>query len=104
MIQNGLTHPIFQIVSQESETLGFKTFVIGGYVRDLYLNRKSKDVDFVTVGSGIILAQAVKKRLRIHHQAFLKILEQPKLRPMIGNLNLSVPEKSRMTEKVVNQK
>jgi tRNA nucleotidyltransferase/poly(A) polymerase len=64
VIQNGLTHPIFQIVSQESETLGFKTFVIGGYVRDLYLNRKSKDVDFVTVGSGIILAQAVKKRLK----------------------------------------
>ena len=64
MIQSGLIHPIFKIVSEESEILGFKTYVIGGYVRDLYLNRKSKDVDFVTVGSGIKLAQAVKERLK----------------------------------------
>lgn len=64
MIQSGLIHPIFKIVSEESEILGFKTYVIGGYVRDLYLNRKSKDVDFVTVGSGIQLAQAVKERLK----------------------------------------
>ena len=64
MIKSGLIHPIFKIVSEESEILGFKTYVIGGYVRDLYLNRKSKDVDFVTVGSGIQLAQAVKERLK----------------------------------------
>jgi tRNA nucleotidyltransferase/poly(A) polymerase len=64
VIQSGLIHPIFKIVSEESEILGFKTYVIGGYVRDLYLNRKSKDVDFVTVGSGIKLAQAVKERLK----------------------------------------
>jgi tRNA nucleotidyltransferase/poly(A) polymerase len=64
VIQSGLIHPIFKIVSEESEILGFKTYVIGGYVRDLYLNRKSKDVDFVTVGSGIQLAQAVKERLK----------------------------------------
>ena len=64
MIQSGLIHPIFKIVSEESEILGFKTYVIGGYVRDLHLNRKSKDVDFVTVGSGIKLAQAVKERLK----------------------------------------
>ena len=64
MIQSRLIHPIFKIVSEESEILGFKTYVIGGYVRDLYLNRKSKDVDFVTVGSGIKLAQAVKERLK----------------------------------------
>lgn len=64
MIQSGLIHPIFKIVSEESEILGFKTYVIGGYVRDLHLNRKSKDVDFVTVGSGIKLAQAVKERIK----------------------------------------
>jgi poly(A) polymerase len=64
VIQSGLIHPIFKIVSEESEILGFKTYVIGGYVRDLHLNRKSKDVDFVTVGSGIKLAQAVKERLK----------------------------------------
>jgi len=64
VIQSGLIHPIFKIVSEESEILGFKTYVIGGYVRDLHLNRKSKDVDFVTVGSGIKLAQAVKERIK----------------------------------------
>ncbi|HAV24667.1 MAG TPA: tRNA nucleotidyltransferase, partial [Bacteroidetes bacterium] len=52
MLQKELTHPIFKIVSEESQKLGFETFVVGGYVRDIYLNRASKDVDFVTVGSG----------------------------------------------------
>lgn len=64
MNQNGLIHPIFQLVSEESKSLGFKTYIVGGYVRDLHLNRKSKDVDFVTIGSGIELAQAVQKRLK----------------------------------------
>jgi tRNA nucleotidyltransferase/poly(A) polymerase len=41
--------------------------VIGGFVRDIYLNRESKDVDFVTVGSGIALAEAVKKRIKGSH-------------------------------------
>ena len=63
MLQKELTHPIFKIVSEESQKLGFETFVVGGYVRDIYLNRASKDVDFVTVGSGIALASAVKKCL-----------------------------------------
>jgi poly(A) polymerase len=38
-------------------------YVVGGYVRDLLLERPSKDIDFVTVGSGIELAQAVGKKL-----------------------------------------
>lgn len=61
---DNLTHPIFNIVSEESEKLGYKTYVVGGFVRDLHLNRKSKDVDFVSIGSGIELAKAVKKRLK----------------------------------------
>lgn len=58
-----LSHPIFKIVSEESKKLGFNTFVVGGFVRDLFLKRPSKDLDFVTVGSGITLATAVKNRL-----------------------------------------
>jgi tRNA nucleotidyltransferase/poly(A) polymerase len=54
-------------VSEESQKLGFQTYVIGGFVRDIYLNRESKDVDFVTVGSGIALAEAVKKRIKGSH-------------------------------------
>ncbi|PCJ67732.1 MAG: tRNA nucleotidyltransferase [Bacteroidetes bacterium] len=67
MLQKELTHPIFNIVSEESQKLGFETFVVGGFVRDIYLKRASKDVDFVTVGSGIQLATAVKNRLQGAH-------------------------------------
>ncbi len=52
-----LTHPIFKIVSQAAAELGFETYVVGGYVRDLLLDRDCKDIDFVCVGSGIELAQ-----------------------------------------------
>jgi len=64
VLSEHLSHPIFKIVSEESQKLGFQTFVVGGFVRDIYLNRASKDVDFVTVGSGIALATAVKARLK----------------------------------------
>ena len=41
-----------------------ESYVIGGYVRDLYLKRPSKDIDIVTVGSGIELAKKVAKNLK----------------------------------------
>lgn len=72
MLQKELEHPIFKIVSEESQKLGFDTYVVGGFVRDIYLNRASKDVDFVTVGSGIALAEAVKKRLKVAHLSVFK--------------------------------
>jgi poly(A) polymerase len=67
-----LNHPIFQIVSEESQKLGFQTFVVGGFVRDIFLKRTSKDVDFVTVGSGIALATAVRNRLKKAHLSIFK--------------------------------
>jgi poly(A) polymerase len=72
VLQKELTHAIFNIVSEESKKLGFQTFVIGGFVRDIYLKRESKDVDFVTVGSGIALAEAVKKRMKGSHLNIFK--------------------------------
>ncbi|MBN2261703.1 MAG: HD domain-containing protein [Prolixibacteraceae bacterium] len=54
---------IFQTVLEVSSRLGFETYVIGGYVRDLILERPSKDIDFVTIGSGIELAQHVAHQL-----------------------------------------
>jgi len=56
-------HPIFNIVSENAEKLGVEVFVIGGYVRDLQLKKDSKDIDFVCVGDGIILAKAIAKSL-----------------------------------------
>jgi poly(A) polymerase len=59
-------HEIFERVSAAGTRLGIKTYVVGGYVRDLILNRPSKDIDFTCVGSGISLAQEVAKSFDQH--------------------------------------
>ena len=55
------TNPIFKLVSESSKQLNIKAFVIGGFVRDLILQRPSKDIDIVCVGSGVELAELVAK-------------------------------------------
>jgi poly(A) polymerase len=67
-----LQHPIFQTVGSVADKLQCDTYVVGGYVRDLLLNRASKDIDFVCVGSGIALAQAVADALgpKVHVSVF----------------------------------
>jgi len=59
-----LKNKIFQHISEVADGLELETYVIGGYVRDLYLNRPSKDIDIVTIGSGIELAKAVSASLK----------------------------------------
>ncbi|HPS12393.1 MAG TPA: tRNA nucleotidyltransferase, partial [Prolixibacteraceae bacterium] len=54
---------IFHAVAEQANNLGLETYVIGGYVRDLLLERPSKDIDFVTIGDGIVLAKEVAKSL-----------------------------------------
>lgn len=56
-------HPLLTLVGEVADELGLETYVVGGYVRDLCLYRSSKDIDIVSVGHGIELAQAVAKRL-----------------------------------------
>ncbi len=51
--------PVFDLVARAAAALGVRTYVVGGFVRDLLLKRPSKDVDCVCVGSGIALAEAV---------------------------------------------
>lgn len=58
-----LNQPIFHTVGKIADELDRPCYVVGGYVRDLFLHRHSKDVDFVTVGSGIEVASAVAARL-----------------------------------------
>ena len=58
-----LTLPIFKIISDCANQLGVDAYVIGGFVRDIYLNRVSKDIDIVTIGKGIELAELVHKQL-----------------------------------------
>lgn len=57
--QEALTHPIFNYITQAADELGLEAFVIGGFVRDFFLNRKKSDldIDVVAVGSGIELAK-----------------------------------------------
>lgn len=67
-MKSSLTHPVFVAVAKAAGNIGMPVYVIGGFVRDLFLERPSKDIDFVTVGDGIKLAEAVSSGLKGHHQ------------------------------------
>ncbi len=54
---------VFKVVSHAGSAQGVKTYVVGGFVRDLILKRPSKDIDFLCVGSGIELAREVARAL-----------------------------------------
>ncbi len=56
-----IQHPIFKIISQAAIELNVDAYVIGGFVRDIILNRPCKDIDIVAIGSGINLAEKVAK-------------------------------------------
>lgn len=58
-MKNLLTHPIIPIITEVAQERKVAVYVIGGYVRDLLLNRKSKDIDFLIIGNGIEFAEAV---------------------------------------------
>ena len=64
--------PIMKLVGDVADELHRECYVVGGYVRDIFLNRPSNDMDFVTVGSGIEVARAVASRLgkRAHLAVF----------------------------------
>lgn len=68
--QGFLDHKIFSIVSDVAEELGVRAFVIGGYVRDCFLGRPSKDIDIVVEGSGIELAEAVGAKVHSNVSVF----------------------------------
>lgn len=54
---------LFHTVGDTADSLDRPCYVVGGYVRDIFLHRHSKDIDFVTVGSGIEVAEAVARKL-----------------------------------------
>ena len=58
-----LDKDIFHKISDVADRLGLECYVVGGYVRDLFLERPSNDIDVVVVGSGIAVAEALKKQL-----------------------------------------
>ena len=63
-LKNALENPVFNTVSQATSNLGLESYVIGGFVRDYIMKRgTAKDIDIVSVGSGIKLAQEVSNLL-----------------------------------------
>ncbi len=60
-----LKHPVFKVTQQILKEEGLEAYVIGGYVRDLLIERPSKDIDIVVVGNGLDLAEKVAAKLRV---------------------------------------
>lgn len=71
-IREKLSADIFETISCVADSMQLDCYVIGGYVRDIFLHRPSKDIDVVTVGRGIDLAKAVAKQLgkNVHLSVF----------------------------------
>ena len=67
-----LDKEIFHQISDVADHLGVECYVVGGYVRDIFLERPSDDIDVVVVGSGIQVASELKKMLgkRAHLSVF----------------------------------
>ena len=71
-LKEDLKHPVFKTIGEIAESMGREVYTVGGFVRDIFLSRPSKDYDFVTVGSGIELAGAVASHFgpRAHLSVF----------------------------------
>ncbi len=65
-LKDSLDKKIFTTIGAIADSMGRECYAVGGYVRDIIIGRPSKDIDFVTVGSGIELAEAVAQRLGRH--------------------------------------
>lgn len=72
-LSDELSEPVFRRIGEIADAMGREVYVVGGYVRDIFLKRPSSDIDFVTVGSGIELAEEVarqfgpKSKLSVFH-------------------------------------
>lgn len=62
-LKHCLSGKVFETISATADELGLECYVVGGYVRDLFLERPSKDIDVVVVGSGIAMAEAFGKKI-----------------------------------------
>lgn len=62
-VQTHLDKEIFHLISRVADEMRLECYVIGGYVRDFFLCRSSKDIDIVAIGKGIELAESVARKL-----------------------------------------
>jgi len=85
-----LDNNIFHMISEAADHLGVECYVVGGYVRDIFLERPSNDIDVVVVGSGIALASELKQRLG--KKAHLSVFKN------FGTAQVKIREKCKETE------
>lgn len=67
-----LTHPIFEQIARIVQRENIEAYVVGGYVRDIFLDRNSKDIDVVVVGDGIQIARQLSAAIPGSHFSFFK--------------------------------
>lgn len=65
-----LKHPVFTTISQLAGEQNLPVYAIGGFVRDIFLERPSKDIDIVIIGNGIAFAEAVAAKLKVKLAVF----------------------------------
>lgn len=64
-MQQHLRHPVFSVISRLAGEQNVQAYAIGGFVRDIFLNRPSKDIDIVIIGNGIAFAETVAAKLKV---------------------------------------
>ena len=87
-----LDQDIFHQIGSVADTLGVECYVVGGYVRDIFLERPSNDIDVVVVGSGIEVATELKRRLG--RQAHLSVFKN------FGTAQVKISEKGEVKSEV----
>jgi putative nucleotidyltransferase with HDIG domain len=73
MFQKHINTLLFKLIAQCADELGVEAYVIGGFVRDIFLDRTNKDIDVVAIGRGIDLAEAVQRKLG--KEAYLSVFK-----------------------------
>ena len=58
-----LCFPVFELIGRAADEAGLETYVVGGFVRDTVMKRACKDIDIVTIGSGIQLAEKLQEKI-----------------------------------------
>src|SRR6195952_1561269 len=65
-----LQHPVFNVIAKVADVMGVQAYAIGGFVRDIFLERPSKDIDIVVLGNGIQFAEQVAAQLKVKVSVF----------------------------------
>lgn len=62
-LKEKLYFPVFELIGQAADEAALETYVVGGFVRDTVMKRPCKDIDIVTIGSGIQLAEKLQEKI-----------------------------------------